>query len=490
MLYSLKDPVSVASSLWQNNSCNALLGPDGTCVLGNIASYAINVSSSKDVIAGVKFAAANNIRLTIKNTGHDFLGRSAGQGSLALWTHNLKNISFFDYTNGEYSGPAARVGAGIQGSEILAEAAAAGYRVVTGECSSVGVAGGYTQAGGHSALGSRYGMGADQVLEWEIVTADGRHLTISPTTKEADLFWAITGGGPGNYAVVLSMTIRVYPDGPVAGGSFAFSNTNDTIFWAAVSAWIKHLLVLDTIPGFNTVWSLTAGGFDLLYATLPDGSAADMEDALGPVISEIEALYSTTLNKSILVHPNYKQGYDDFLPQDYRTTTGVAGRLIPRSLVQTNVSALVDVMRIAAAGSAPWRIDNIASNLTHLRVGNTPGSNAVLPAWRESLFTTIFQVTWPETAEWDTLQRLEATLNEWQAMLRDITPGGGAYLNEATFDNPTWKEDYFGSNYDALLRVKQKYDPASLFWANPAVGSDLGWTQGPDGRLCRLKEAV
>ncbi|GAW17838.1 hypothetical protein ANO14919_073050 [Xylariales sp. No.14919] len=484
----LEDPVNIVASLWQNSSCNPLFGPNGTCELGNLASYAINISSSEDAVAAVKFASQNNIRLTIKNTGHDYLGRSTGQGSLALWTHNLKDVSFINYTDGGYSGPAVRVGAGVQGSELLAKAAAVGYRVIVGECATVGVAGGYTQGGGHSALGARYGLAADQVLQWEVVTADGQTLTVSPTTEHADLFWALGGGGPGNFAVVLSMTVKAYPDGPVAGGSFSFNNTDHATFWAAVSTWLKYTLILDSIPGFNSAWSITAQNFQLVYATLPDASAADMADALGPVIAEIEALNSTVVTKTILVHPNYMQSYDAFLPQGYTTNNTLGGRLIPRSLVQTNVSALVAVMQAIAAGPTPWQINCVASNVTHLRIGNSPASNAVLSAWRDSLFTVNFGVGWPETAKWDTLQLQERLLNEWQAMLREITPGGGTYMNEATFDNPTWKEDYFGRNYDALLLVKKKYDPASLFWANAAVGSDRSWIMASDGRLCRPQE--
>ncbi|KAI1159138.1 hypothetical protein F5B18DRAFT_655959 [Nemania serpens] len=129
-----------------------------------------------------------------------------------------------------------------------------------------------------------------------------------------------------------------------------------------------------------------------------------MEDALRPVIAEIESLNSTT---------------------GYTTNNTLGGRLILRWLVQTTVSALVGVMETIAAGPAPWQINGVAANVTHPRVGSSPASNA--------------------------------------ARFRAITLGGSTYMNEATFDNPTWKEDYFGRNYEALLVVKQKDDPTSLF---------------------------
>ncbi|TGO53083.1 hypothetical protein BCON_0130g00280 [Botryotinia convoluta] len=142
---------------------------------------AINVSSADDVIAGLKFATENKVRITIKNTGHDYIGRSNGEGSLALWTHNLKDISFLDYTSTNYTGPAVKVGAGVQFFEAYEIAAENGLRVVGGFCPNVGMAGGYVQGGGHGPLGATYGLSADNALEFEVVTADGRHLIATLT---------------------------------------------------------------------------------------------------------------------------------------------------------------------------------------------------------------------------------------------------------------------------------------------------------------------
>lgn len=83
--------------------------------------------------------------------------------------------------------------------------------------------------------------------------------------------------------------------------------------------------------------------------------------------------------------------------------------------------------------------------------------------------------------------------------LKALSPGSGAYINEADPSNPEWKHDYFGANYDRLLKIKHKYDPSGLFWCKPCVGWDewqiidgdqnidvdeLGIGQG-SGRLCR-----
>lgn len=74
--------------------------------------------------------------------------------------------------------------------------------------------------------------------------------------------------------------------------------------------------------------------------------------------------------------------------------------------------------------------------------------------------------------------------NELVASLEALTPGGGAYLNEADFRQPDFQDVFYGGNYDALEAIKNKYDPYDLFYATTAVGSEK-WTSEADGRLCR-----
>ncbi|KAI0469377.1 FAD/FMN-containing isoamyl alcohol oxidase-like protein MreA [Xylaria cf. heliscus] len=479
------DPVNVMSLYWTNNSCSAFTGSDGVCSSGNLAQYALNINGPTDVITGIQFAQGHNIRLTIKNTGHDFLGRSAGASSLALWTHNLKNITFLNYSSTAYSGPAVRIGAGVEYDDLYPVASARGLRVVGGSCPTVGVVGGFTQGGGHGPLGSIYGLAADQVLEWEVVTAAGNHLTVSPTSN-AQLFWALSGGGAGNYGVVLSATVRAYPDGPVAGAGFSFTNTgNDTTYWQGVTAWLRHLVVLSNINGIVTVWSLTARSFELEFATWPDvNSSSQIDNALAPFINKLAQLnISLGTSYTSNIHPNFAQHYKYWATQTYDSNITLGGRLIPRSVVQdenVGLPALISNFRNITGGGA--KIISVAANFTH----STHVSNSVLPAWRDALFTTSFARSLPVNSGWDQIRQDQAQLNAWQEALRTTTPGAGTYMNEATWDNPHWKEDYFGPNYQTLLGIKEKYDPTYVFWANAAVGSDTYWTVSADERLCRV----
>ncbi|PYI13211.1 hypothetical protein BO99DRAFT_315954, partial [Aspergillus violaceofuscus CBS 115571] len=103
--------------------------------IGPLARYAANVTSIADVQHVLRFVQAKNIRLVIRNTGHDYMGKSTGAGALALWTHHLKSIeTVLNYTSRSYTGPAKRIGAGVQGFEAQNAAHEAGYVVVTGHC--------------------------------------------------------------------------------------------------------------------------------------------------------------------------------------------------------------------------------------------------------------------------------------------------------------------------------------------------------------------
>jgi hypothetical protein len=120
---------------------------------------------------------------------------------------------------------------------------------------------------------------------------------------------------------------------------------------------------------------------------------------------------------------------------------------------------------------------------------NTSGvSNAVLPAWREALIHVILSTAWNFTAPWSEMIALQDRMTyEYIPQLEAVTPGSGAYINEADFRQPNWQDDFFGVNYEKLLAIKNKWDPHHLFYATKAVGSEV-WTVAEDGRMCRTSE--
>ncbi|TQV91952.1 FAD-binding, type 2 [Cordyceps javanica] len=478
------------SPYWANNSCTPFTSPSAPCLLGNYASYAINVSSAADVVAGLEFAKKKNIRVQVKNTGHDYLGRSTGQGSLALWTHNLKTINFFNYTSARYSGPAVRLGSGVQAFDVYPRAAAQGLRVVGGYCPTVGIAGGYLQGAGHGPLLGTYGLAADNTLEVEVVTVDGKHLVVSPT-QNADLFWALNGGGGGNYAIVLSVTTRAHRDGPVAGASLtvnAAAKNQTEAHWEVVAAWHRHLLYLDTLPGFTSVYHISNTTFQLSQVTYADHSLSDVQAALDPFLKQARQLgLNYTLDKN--VKASYYEHYITYNPKlpygSYFNNETIGGRLISRDTARNNLPSLVHAIRSITNSQGTPFVNGVAGNANRARAaGSSPGTNAVLPAWRDALYHLIIEMVYKQDATTAQLVSVQADMNAHQDLLRAASPVGGAYINEATFDNAHWKEDYFGANYDKLLRVKKKYDPQFVLYGPASVGSDT-WTRASDGRLCR-----
>lgn len=196
--------------VWQGRSCLPTDDPDGTCSLGAYPVYAVNVSTVGHIQAALSFARRQNLRFVIKNTGHCYLGKSNGAGALSVWMHNLKDIDFLsDYqsSGGSYRGTALKVGAGVTVREVYEAAHRYGVSALGGICESVGYAGGYIAGGGHTPLSGLYGMGADQALAFEVVTADGKFMTASETSNP-DLYWALQGGGGSTYGIVTSVIVR------------------------------------------------------------------------------------------------------------------------------------------------------------------------------------------------------------------------------------------------------------------------------------------
>lgn len=278
---------SVMASLFVKQSCDPFLPPDSQCELGAYIQYAVDARGAADYQRTIEFTRSHNIRLVIRNTGHDYLGKSTGAGTVAVWTHHLKDIEILDYHSRRYIGKAIKIGAGVQTFEANEAAHAHGLAIIAGSCPSIGLAGAFTQGGGHGQLSSKYGLAADQVLAWEVVTAAGEHLAVTPENN-ADLYWALSGGGGGTYAVVLSVTSKAYPEPKAATANLTFTNegvSQDT-FYDIAETFIDNMIPLIDAQG-SSAWFLTNTSFSMMPATLPGGTRAQLNRILSPVLSKL-----------------------------------------------------------------------------------------------------------------------------------------------------------------------------------------------------------
>ncbi|KAI1383023.1 FAD-binding domain-containing protein [Hypoxylon trugodes] len=471
----LNSPSSAMAYQFSNNSCNPFSGPNDPCTLGYYVTYTINATTAAHLQAGILFAKQHNVRLVIRNTGHDYLGKSTGSHALAIWTHHLKSLELIeDYNTSGYQGPAIKMGAGVEGLEAYEFANARGFMVVGGNCPNVGIAGGYTQGGGVSILSSKFGLAADQVLEWEVITAAGKLVTAS-ATENADLFWALSGGGGGTYAVVVSMTAKAHPDTFFSAAYLTLLNngSNTDAIYSSMGTFFESLPSL-VDAGAWVVWVASPAGFLIMPAMVSGLHQQELDSLLEPTKAVMDQLglqyqYSSAEYKDFL--SSYNSMTSTWNVSDYN----VGGRLIPRDLVENNVDGLVKAVQYI---SSQTLMSGVSFN-----VANATGNNAANPYFRKTISsvvigTSVNYTDWPQNKV-----AQDKITNDLLPALQSLTPQGGVYLNEADFQDPGFKSTFYGGNYEKLLAIKTKYDPDDIFYAKTAVGSDR-WEQRLDGRLC------
>lgn len=279
---------SIMAPYFANGSCNPFLPRDAPCKLGNYISYAVNASNANDFQTTIDFIHKNNIRLTIRNTGHDYNGKATGAGAVGVWTHHMKSMEIFDYKSSGYTGKAMKMGAGVQAVEAYQYAYDRGLVVVGGNCPTVGLAGGYTQGGGHSPLSSKFGMAADQALEWEVVTGTGKSLIASPSQNN-DLYWALSGGGGGTYGVVASLTVKAHPELRTSAANLTFTSagTSQESFWSVVQTFQESLpAIVDT--GTYATWVLSNESFAVMPMQGPGVPKAKLQQLLNPTLKKLD----------------------------------------------------------------------------------------------------------------------------------------------------------------------------------------------------------
>ncbi|KAF4781198.1 FAD binding domain-containing protein [Colletotrichum scovillei] len=472
---------SIMAPFFANQSCDPFQPQSRACTLGNYVVYAVDAKTPEHIAATISFAAKNNIRFIIRNTGHDYLGRSTGAGALSVCTHHLTSTEVVDWNTASYSGKAMKVGAGTQGFDVMEAAHNAGLAVVGGECPTVGIAGGYTQGGGHSALSTSFGLSADNVLEWQVVIANGTLLTASQT-ENADLYWALSGGGPGNWGVVTSMTVKAHADAKFGGATLVMmaADNDNTAFFNAIDAFHEELAGM-VDGGSMVVYYFAAGFFQIAPLNAYNKTADEVKILLAPFVARLDALnmnYTTTYTE----YESYYNHYDKYfgpLPIG-NIQVGIAqygGRLIPRD----NITNIGSFSRSVAEKGA-----------TFIGVGTDVGkfgtkeTNSVTPAWRNALVHATLTTVWNFTAPWEEMiANQDLMTNVIMKEIEALTPTGGAYMNEADFQQPNFQTEFFGSNYKSLLCLKQKWDPEGFFYVRNAVGSE-SWSVADNGRMCRV----
>ncbi|PPR04434.1 hypothetical protein CVT26_002263 [Gymnopilus dilepis] len=429
----------------------AAFTPPAQCRQGSVPNFYIDITGPDDILAAFDFSKKSGVPLVIKNSGHDYIGRSSGPGTLALWTHHLQNISLSrsfvpEGCSSRESATAITIGAGQQFRSVYDFAAANNVTVVGGSDPAVGLSGGWVMGGGHSAISPALGLGADRVLQFKIVTPDGR-FRVANKCQNQDLFWALRGGGGGTFGVVLESTHLASPRVQVQGLLALYDNTPEntaklipalakTAVQFAADGWGGYI----TPSNSSGVWANP-----LLNSTQAKKSAAAVAEAFASVGG----------NTTLLTFDTFTGWFNAFIgssPDPVGIPQALASRLIPaekfsdKTLIQgiTNASLAADFSQILAV--PPFAFKDF-----------DPQATSVNPLWRKAVWHSAILFTWNFDSTLAQRVGQYQKLTELWSVVRQQTPGGGAYVNEADVFEPNFSESFWGkANYAKLLSIKNK----------------------------------
>ncbi|KAJ6556385.1 FAD-binding domain-containing protein [Mycena capillaripes] len=460
--------VDVCSSGYDLTPPSLCLRNATTCGQGNVPIFSVEAQSAADIQVAVKFASRNNLRLVVKSSGHDVLGRSTAPYSLLIRTAGLQNISMTDafFVGRRNMGPAVTIGSGVRTQTLYQEMKANGKIVVAPTAATVCPAGGYVQGAGHSALSPLFGLAADNVLEFHIVVASGELLQVN-SVSHPDLFYALRGGGAGSWGVIVSATFRTFPTFDEAFSVIQIEASSNAAMGALATVHAQHIFDLEPVRAgqYFYVFAATSNTTVLrlqLFTHIANTTAAQAAVLLAPFRDAALALPGVSLMAEEYVVQNVNDAL--FAADDGAGNNMVVGsRLIPASVLREKPGTVGKVYeQLLDAGA----LECVAANANI--------SSAVHPAWRTAkthLLTGSFWTDQTTLAEIDVLRRNFQTT---QLPIMEQLSGhhGAAYSNEADVLEPHFQTTFFGPNYAKLIRIKAKYDPDDLFIVPAGVGSE------------------
>jgi FAD/FMN-containing dehydrogenase len=491
--------------------------PGGTQSLGYFgawtaepSAYAVAAETARDVVTAVNFARQHHLRLVVKGAGHDYLGRSSAADSLLVWTHPMRRLaveeSFVaDGCPPETSAPAITIEAGARWLEVYQEAARHRRYVQGGGCMSVGAAGGFLQGGGFGPLSKQYGAAASNLLQARVVTADGA-LRVANACQNAGLFWALRGGGGGTFGVVTEVALKTDPLANEIGFvSGSIRSKDDQAFvdllrqfvtfygrslenehWGEKAVIKSNNALLLSMP-FVGLTSDQAKQIWAPFRTWLEQQSERLQTKLEVVMAPGGAIYDPDLleQHGVSIHRDDRTEHSSlFWGADNQGEVATywrayTSRWIPAAMFEeSNAGELASVLFRA---SREWSVEVFFDK------GLAGASAGALARGRQtSMNPAVFQAAALAIVASDGegapgVQGHEPDLHAAQTdragvmaamkILRDATPGGGAYVNEADYFEPDWQRSFWGDNYGRLLDVKHKYDPDGLFTCHHCVGS-------------------
>lgn len=398
-----------------------------------------------DIQAAVKFAREHNLLLAVKCGGHSHSGQSTCERGMQIDLKTFRGVQMDAATR--------RVSAkgGTLLGQIDRETMAQGMVTPLGTVSHTGV-GGLTLGGGFGRVARRFGMAIDNVVSFDVVTADGQ-LVHASKNENPDLFWGLRGGS-GNFGVVTRFEFQLHPmERQVIAGklTFPFEKTRDLLaMYADYAPAAPDDLYFDPFIALPPGGTPGAAQVEVCYS----GPEKDAERVLAPLRK-----IGTPLDDSIkaMNYVDVQRSGDISDPRALATyLKGGFISAVPGELI----SALVDGMK-----GDPRRVTAMFFQHCGGACSRVP-EDATAFANRYALANMMIMTGWPPDAT-DSADHIEATKRHW-ATLEKFTRG--FYVNDMARE-ATAKDinaNYRG-NYARLAALKTRYDPTNLFRLNANV---------------------
>jgi FAD/FMN-containing dehydrogenase len=406
-----------------------------------------------DVVAAVRFGRENKLPIAVRGGGHNGPGLGSVDDGLVIDLSQMRGVRV------DPAARTVRVAAGCVTGDVDHATHAFGLAVPFGVVSTTGVAG-LTLSGGHGYLSRQYGLTIDSLIEADVVLADGRFVSASET-ENADLLWALRGGG-GNFGVVTSFLFRAHPCSMIYGGP---------IFWelgeaAKVMRWYRDFqttapedlcvfLGLQKVPAGDpfpsehwdkkvcvlmSVHNGTASQGERAVQAMRDALPKPMIDWTGPMpFPVVQSLFDGLYPKGL--HWYWKGDFVKDLPDEAIETHIAHADQIPSALSAMHIYPIDGAVHRRKKTDTAWNARDARWSMVILGVDADPAKSSQLRQWAR----------------------------DYWAAAHPFNLAGG-YPNFMMDDEGRERlEATFGDNYPRLMALKKKFDPDNLFRVNQNI---------------------
>jgi FAD/FMN-containing dehydrogenase len=422
------------------------------------------VKNAHDVGTCLAFVRQYGVKFAARSGGHSYAGYSSSPG-LIVDVENLKGV--------QVSGTTANVGAGTRLIDFYSGLAAKGRAIPGGSCPTVGIAG-LVLGGGVGVTARAYGLTCDKLASLNIITADGKALTASPT-EHSDLYWACRGGGGGNFGIATWFQFNTVPaPQPVVFFlSWPWSQAAKAI--AAWQSWAPTApdalwsnLHLAAAPGGHTP-TIQIGGCYLgsitgaanlihqLYAKVGSNPSSYFLNQFSYLNAMLLEAGCSSIGLQACHLPWYSSG-GKLNRQPQLAKSGYFSRPLSSAGISTLLRGIQSLQSVrgAAGGVGGVAFDALGGQVNRV----SPTATAFVH--RNALFGAQYTTDWTNGAAAPGINNQHAWLRSFWASMQPYS-NGQAYQNYIDPDLTNYAQAYYGQNYAQLQKVKKTYDPTRLF---------------------------